>query len=423
MVGKCLAHFRIEKLLGKGGMGEVYQATDVTLDRQVALKVLRHEVASDAEYRDRFVREARAQARLNHPNICHIYFIGEQDQQLFFAMELIEGESLQERLDRQGKLPAAEAIELTRMAALGLREAHRHGFTHRDIKPSNLLIDRHGVLKLVDFGIVQARGTEDQAVVGTPLYMSPEQARGDEVDLRADMYSLGVTLHHLIAGQPPFVAKTPRELLSMHETKLRPRIAPQTRGPTKGLLDAICDRMMAKRAADRHASYDELIDVLVRLSPAVTRAAGFWVRAFAMMLDGLVWGLAIGPLDAVLEHMHKTLPYQLTLGVGMAYWVICIGLWGKTLGKRIMEIEVVPSGAPGRVGIPRALLRFGVAFGLSLIGVIIFHNTNREIAQVILGFCIFLPPFLMGAIPMFFVSQRTVWDRLSDTRVVYRRIT
>jgi hypothetical protein len=130
MVGRQFAHFRIDKPIGAGGMGEVYLASDLALDRRVALKLLPRAFAADPPSRERFIREARAQARLNHPNICHIYFIGEQDAQLFFAMEYVEGESLQQILDRAKRIPVADAIEYVRMAALGLREAQRLGFTH-----------------------------------------------------------------------------------------------------------------------------------------------------------------------------------------------------------------------------------------------------------------------------------------------------
>src|SRR5215470_10059092 len=184
VVGKHFAHFRVERELGRGGMGEVYLATDLALDRPVALKLLPRDVAKDAQSRARFIREARAQAKISHPHVCHIYFIGEQDEQLFFAMEYVDGENLQQRLDRDGKLGVAEAIEICREAAEGLREAHRHGFTHRDIKPSNLLVDRNGVVKLVDFGLVKSAAVHDvgetergaeSIIVGTPLYIAPEQ--------------------------------------------------------------------------------------------------------------------------------------------------------------------------------------------------------------------------------------------------------
>ena len=282
LTGARLAHFRVDRLLGKGGMGAVYLATDLALDRPVALKFLPREIARDPALKERFYREARAQARIAHPNVCHIYFIGEQDEQLFFAMEYIDGESLQDRLDREGSLEPAAAVEYCRMAALGLREAHRHGFTHRDIKPSNVMIDRHGTVKVVDFGIVKkapedgdsAITSEGGGLIGTPLYMAPEQAKGEAVDLRADMYALGATLHHLISGQPPFRGDTPLSVVSRHLGEPRPRLDMRGgRRRARAALDELCDRMMAKRPGDRFASYDDLLDAFERVSPDRARSS------------------------------------------------------------------------------------------------------------------------------------------------------
>src|SRR5690348_4790355 len=150
--GVQLGHFRIERPLGAGGMGEVYLATDLALDRPVALKVLPGEMARDPSRRERLVREARAQARVSHTNVGHIYFVGEDAGRLYFAMEYVEGQTLAERIDR-GPLSVDAALDMIRGAALGLREAQRHGFTHRDVKPSNLMIDHHGVVKVLDFGL------------------------------------------------------------------------------------------------------------------------------------------------------------------------------------------------------------------------------------------------------------------------------
>jgi serine/threonine protein kinase len=266
LAGEYFAHFRIERRIGRGGMGEVYLATDVALDRSVAVKVLGREISDDVTSRDRFVREARAQARINHPNICHIYFIGEQHGRLFFAMELVEGENLQQRIDRLGPRPHVEALGLVRMATAGLAEAQHHGFTHRDVKPSNLLLDKYGVLKVADFGLVDAPRAEgdhdDAAIVGTPRYMAPEQARGEPADFRSDMYALGVTLHQLVAGEPPFTGRTEAELAAQHLAEPRPHLG-------SAPLDALCDRLMAKLQADRFASYDELLASL----DVATRAA------------------------------------------------------------------------------------------------------------------------------------------------------
>ena len=295
--GRQLAHYRIDRLLGQGGMGQVYLATDLALDRQVALKVLPPSVAQDAGKRQRLIREARAQARINHPNVCHIYFIGEEDGHLFFAMEYVDGESVADLVAR-GPLPVDRALAIVRGAAEGLREADRSGFTHRDVKPSNLMLDRAGRVKVVDFGLVTASpgiGPESSdvaatGIAGTPLYMAPEQARGEPVDRRADVYALGATLYHLVAGAPPFQADSAAELLAMHSTAIRPDLPRKGRGERRRLpaLDELCQRMMAPEPDARYATYDDLIAELDRATPAVTRPAGIVARGAAVLLDLLV---------------------------------------------------------------------------------------------------------------------------------------
>ncbi|MGE0401334.1 MAG: serine/threonine-protein kinase, partial [Kofleriaceae bacterium] len=158
--GKQLGHFRIERLLGAGGMGEVYLATDLALDRPVAIKVLPEELAARTDRRERLVREARAQARVSHPHVAHIYFIGEDVGQLYFAMEYINGTTVADRIAK-GPLPVDDAIAIIRAAITGLREANKHGVTHRDVKPSNLMIDANGIVKLVDFGLAAQREPTD----------------------------------------------------------------------------------------------------------------------------------------------------------------------------------------------------------------------------------------------------------------------
>src|SRR5262249_19007875 len=310
VVGKHFAHFRVERELGRGGMGEVYLATDLALDRPVALKLLPREVAKDAQSRPRFIREAGARAGTSPPPICHIYFIGEQDEQLFFAMEYADGETLQQRLDRDGKLAVAEAIEICREAAEGLREAHRHGFTHRDIKPSDLLVVRNGVVKLVDFGLVKSAAVHDvgetergaeSIIVGTPLYIAPEQARGDPVDFRADIYALGVTLHHLVAGKPPFTGESALALVSRHLTDPRPRVDAARRD---NLLDGLLDRMTAKRRENRFASRRDPGDALAGLAPDRTSPAGMLTRAMAAGLDLLIVACLAGILQLGLRWIH-----------------------------------------------------------------------------------------------------------------------
>ncbi len=438
LAGRQLAHFRLERLLGKGGMGEVYEATDTALDRRVAVKVLPAEVAASANLRERFLREARSQARLQHPNVCHIYYVGEQDGLLFFAMELIDGESLAERLQREGRVPPDQAVELVRMAALGLREAHAHGFTHRDVKPSNLMVDRGGTVKVVDFGLVKQTGvadggtgeaprsTEGTALVGTPLYMAPEQAAGDALDQRADIYALGATLHHLVSGAPPFAGDSALELASQHLSSPRPRLAaPGRSGRVLAPIDALVDSMMRKDPADRPAGYDELVAQLERLSPARTRLAGFWVRFFAACIDLLLVSLVMIPLSLVVTDNNG---WVLALLLG-AYAVITVGRWGQTVGKAALEIEVVRTDG-GRTGFARALLRalhqlaplvfFGaLSWGVSAAGA---AHWMVAVSEVLVMLAFLRLPAAVALAALWRPDKRTGWDRVAGTMVRYRRL-
>jgi predicted Ser/Thr protein kinase len=436
--GRQLAHFRIERLLGEGGMGQVYLATDLALDRPVALKVLPPAVAQDPGRRQRLIREARAQARINHPNVCHIYFIGEEDGHLFFAMEYVEGESVAELVAR-GPLPVDRALAIVRMAAEGLREADRSGFTHRDVKPSNLMIDRAGRVKVVDFGLVTGSldgtaGSRDVAatgVAGTPLYMAPEQARGEAVDRRADVYALGATLYHLVAGTPPFRADSAAELLAMHSTAIRPELPRKGRGrEVKRLpaLDELCRRMMAPAPADRFASYDDLIAELERATPAVTRPAGLVARVAAALLDLI----AVVPFVVVGE----LLPYRLTVDANVvlipalwAYGTFATWRFGRTIGKALLDLEVVAIGANRRrVSIGAAALR--TSFYLGPLALAVWGRALAEafrwpiVAEISKIGAIAGVVWGLGALAWSSwrrADKRTPWDRAAGTMVRYHR--
>ena len=227
-VGKKLKHFELQKLLGKGGMGAVYLGLDTSLDREVAVKVLSPEIGQDPDLVERFVREARAQARLRHPNITQIYFIGEEQGIHFFVMEYVEGQPLDAVLAGGDLIAWTQALEYTVQAARGLREALSQGFIHRDIKPSNLLVDKDDQVKIADFGLVKSmKGdvelTREGVILGSPLYISPEQGRSENVDHRSDIYSLGCAFYHMLTGGPPFTGPSPVTVITKHVTdKARP---------------------------------------------------------------------------------------------------------------------------------------------------------------------------------------------------------
>ncbi|HEX8204282.1 MAG TPA: serine/threonine-protein kinase, partial [Isosphaeraceae bacterium] len=208
LTGRALGDFRVERRLGQGGMGEVYLAHQVSLDRKVALKVLRPDLLTNPTVLSRFEAEATAVAKLNHPNIVHVYTLGDVDDLRYIAMEYVPGMNLREFLNRKGPPDLPQALAFMKQAALAIAAAGEVGLIHRDIKPENLLLNRKGQLKVADFGLCREQGdetlhlTQPGVTLGTPLYMSPEQVQGQPLDHRSDLYSLGVTFYHLLAGFP-----------------------------------------------------------------------------------------------------------------------------------------------------------------------------------------------------------------------------
>ncbi|MGI9076720.1 MAG: protein kinase domain-containing protein, partial [Gemmatimonadaceae bacterium] len=243
--------------LGRGGMAVVYRATDLRLRRDVAVKVLPPDLAFRSDVRARFMREAETAAQLNHPNIVPIYSVDERGGIVFFVMALVEGESVGQRIVRQGKLSIDETRRILRDVADALAYAHSRGVVHRDIKPDNILLDRHAGRPMVtDFGIARAaeadsRLTVTGVAVGTPAYMSPEQATGDrELDGRSDIYSLGVVAYHMLAGEPPFKASNTPAMLMKHLSE-RPRPMRELRPDMPAELAVTIERSLSKRPADR----------------------------------------------------------------------------------------------------------------------------------------------------------------------------
>jgi len=250
------------RLAARGGMAEVWVAHDAQLDRAVALKVLFPELSVDPNFVERFRREAQAAANLSHPNIVSIYDWGEAGSTYFIVMEYVEGRPLSELLREEGRLPAARAAAIASDVAAALGFAHRNGVIHRDVKPGNVLITTDDHVKVTDFGIAMAVGSQDHltqtgAVMGTATYFSPEQARGLPVDQRSDVYSLGVVLYELVTGRPPFVADGPVAVAykHVHEEPIPPReLEPGLPAP----LEAIILQALEKDVRDRYATAEEL---------------------------------------------------------------------------------------------------------------------------------------------------------------------
>ena len=261
-----LGVYRLINRLGAGGMGEVWRAEDTKLLRQVAIKILPEQLAADEEWKERFLREARTVAQLNHPNIATIYSIDQQGETLFIAMELIEGQSLGEVMAK-GPMAPADAVRVAIHVCDGLTEAHAKGIVHRDIKPDNIILSPRFV-KILDFGIAkQVGGTADPSltqggmVVGTPHYMSPEQALGRAVDARTDIFSLGVVMYEMLSGSKPFVGEAVTEVM-LKIVMNEPRDIAQAAFGITPALASIVRRCMKKQPEERARNAEDLRNAL-----------------------------------------------------------------------------------------------------------------------------------------------------------------
>lgn len=310
LIGRTIGGFRIEELIGRGGMGLVFRARDAQLDRDVALKILNPAMAADPEFVDRFVREARMVARLDHPNIVQVHTAGRTDDFLFIAMQLAPGRTVEQVLADRGLLPEAEALDVVRQVAEALVPAHRDGVIHRDIKPTNIMVDPQGRVKLMDFGLArsclrQGKLTVSGIYLGTPEYSSPEQCETNDLDARTDVYSLGVVLYEMLSGSIPHAAETPlalfRKIADEDPTPIR-----ELNPKVSAAAAEIVHTMIARRREDRYQSASELLDALRGVRRRRPQAAGTSRRAIVM--SALVGLVALGALIMTLALPNKTPP-------------------------------------------------------------------------------------------------------------------
>jgi serine/threonine-protein kinase len=261
MIGQTISHYKITEKLGEGGMGVVYKAEDSKLRRTVALKFPPIDKLPSKEDKARFVREAQAAAALNHPNICTVHEIDEADGHIFIALEFIEGESVKEKV-RARPLPVDEALDIAIQVAQGLQLAHQKGVIHRDIKSANLMVTGRGQVKVMDFGLAQMgeRGqlTKSGMTLGTPAYMSPEQAQAQPVDRRTDVWSLGVVLYEMLTGQLPFKGEV-EAAIAYAVVNLEPEPVTALRSGLPVELDHVIDRALAKKQEERYQHVEEML--------------------------------------------------------------------------------------------------------------------------------------------------------------------
>ncbi len=434
-VGTQLAHFRIDAPLGRGGMGTVYRGWDTALERPVAVKVL---TLDHPQARERFLREARAMAKVRHPNVVPIHFVGQEGDTVFLSMDLVEGPSLDERLSA-GPLPVDEALDVVDAVARALDEGRKNGLIHRDVKPSNVLCAQDGRVLLADFGLAKAVDepsidpsidpqpgdpspddasppvsgaspalTQQGAIVGTPAYMAPEQTRGPDIDHRADMYALGVTLYEMTTGQRPFSAPTAPALLRQQREEdplpartLNPALSPE--------VDGLIARLMQKEPALRFDDYVALRQAIDASRVRAAPSAGGFTRLAAELVDLIPTVIVAGLLDPFALPGVGWLP-------GVLVWAFCEARWGKTLGKRLFAMRVVTTHErPPRA--LRALLRNALKhwglIALSLAG-LIGDDLIRQSVILALG-----GAWLLGLALAFRRDKRAAHDHLSGTRVAY----
>jgi uncharacterized RDD family membrane protein YckC len=363
LIGKRIDHFEIRALLGEGGMGTVYLAHDLSLERPVAIKVLRRELADKPDLVSRLVLEARAQARLQHPNVVNVYYIGSFEGAPYFAMEYVRGQTLAELLQRNGPLRWEEALEHIIQTTRALMEANHRGIVHRDVKPSNIILVEMAPqtaavshIKVADFGLAAPPGIREEHFVGSPFYASPEQISGRAPDHRSDMYSLGVTFHELITGAPPFQADSLGEISKLHQLAPRPAIPPR-QAPWK--LRQLITEMMDPEPTKRPWTYEELCARLEALRPRPLLPGGLVARGMALVLDlGLF--AAVGPLLAGAFALSQRVAHQVAFLLFGVYYVLSHRFAGQTLGKRLFGLRI--QGTTRQVSLLGMTLRFATEF-------------------------------------------------------------
>ncbi len=438
--------YSVERELGRGGMGVVYLAREVALERLVAIKVLPPDLAATAVLRERFLREARTAARLVHPNIVPIHAVEAQDGLVWFVMSWIRGETLGARVRRAGPLPAADAARIVQEAAWALAYAHRDGIVHRDVKPDNILLDEaSGRALLADFGIARVRDRDGDTpagdVMGTAAYMSPEQAAGEPLDGRSDLYALGVTAFLALTGELPFEAASPAALLGKHLVEPAPPVA-ALRPDLPPALAAAVDRCLRKDPAERFASADELAEALARALeatppvPETVRRAQDEARQLVADVGGAgAMTVMAGIQAAAIALFHRSLPgmdpfagfFDLAVVLGGAG---LLGARGSALLVRVREAvargataedfpRAEPATPPPPRGLPALALRLGVPFLLAAWGWMNdFNGLLQGYGQVVGGVAELVTALMVGraAAEELVARRRGFWRRFWSGR-------
>lgn len=431
LIGHKLDHFQLDERLGKGGMGSVYRALDTSLQRYVAVKLLHtRQIGDNQSDVDKVLQEAITQARLNHPNVVTIYYVGRDEINPFFAMELLDGHTLQESL-RNGPLPIDEVLSIAWQVVSALEHAISYGIVHGDIKPANLLRSSDGTIKLSDFGLASFLESEpNSSLSGTPNYLAPEILDGHPNSVQSDMYALGVTLFELTFGRLPFQLRgsTLRERLETHRTaeiefpETWPKSVPVA---WRGVLT----RLLHKDPHRRYGNYREIRDELQRLRPLGATPAGFPIRLLAYGIDQIGLLLPTLGLAALAQYYQERVPDQArafitpTISLTLMLIPLClltfIWLDIRTPGRWLSQLRVVdrfglPLGRSKRVtreflrNIPLWMVIFSIVLKLAGMGWLgIYVNVATGL-------------FILADLASMFVGKqrRTLHDYTCDSKVV-----
>lgn len=383
--------FDIYEPIGSGGMGCVYRGRDRILGRVVAVKVLAEPMMRNPLLLERFGREARLAAKVNHPNVAKVFGNGLWKGTPYIAMEFVPGRNFSQIIKDEGRLPISRAWDIIHQTAEALRAADRQGVVHRDIKPANLMVDHEGRVKVTDFGVsrhvtIDPGVTDAGTIVGTPAYMAPEQAMGKTVDCRSDIYALGMTLYQILSGRPPLKAASAVEMIALQLAETPPSLLNEVSDLTPE-QEALLMKMIAKKPDDRYPNYDALLTDLDRYAPGVDRLANplkrlaaealNWAAAYAFFsVVMLAFFLFAHKIDFRLETYGKVTMGGIVLGVMLSMvatfigtYIVCTARSGATSGKRFLGIRVI--GIDGkRVGYARSTLRFVAAYPFVIIWVL-----------------------------------------------------
>ena len=441
-----LGEYAVQSELGRGGMGVVYEAIQPSTGRRLALKVLNRRLDSP-EARQRFLREGRLAARVTHPNSLYVFGSEEIEGSPAIVMEVAAGGTLHDALRARGPFPVAEAVDAILDVVAGLEAAEARGVLHRDIKPSNCFVSPDGRVKIGDFGLsvstVDREGslvTANGKVMGTPAFASPEQLRGDAVDLRSDVYSVGATLYMLLTGRPPFEGDNPVQVVANVIANAAAPASSLREELPKG-LDRVLAKCMAKDPGSRYASYAALRKTLAPFSSAlpepvtpVRRAASGWIDFLLALFPAyVVLMFAVGPQELLVRwlfepSLNAAKYYLMIVGAALAYFSIAEGLFGGGVGKAILGQRVVrldgkrpgPLRALGRIAIPIAcieLLRIPLSVWLLPNGV--WGARDHVLFITLYSVCPFIViPLGQTAKPG--NGHAFAWDLLTGTRVVSR---